>query len=667
MDRTVRGTARQILTRRWLLAGVVLLGAALRLYALGATSLWADEINVVVVSRGSLADLLQGARSHVSAPPLDYLVVHLLATRLGENEFLLRFGAAIWSILSIPLAYRLGRRTVGRWPGVAAALLLAASPFHVEFSRQAKFYAALVFFALLSNILFLHASRSGRARDWLAHAATNLVGIYFHPFIALVLLGQWLVLLFEWLAGWIGNRLRRTPPPATLVPFLLSAATTALLFAPWFLWDMAAQAPLGEYHSRLGASLWQSAVSAGLEHPGLAALLAACALLGAVDAPRAAQRQGRLLLALNVLAVGLVVGLDNAGGYWFAPKQALFALPVYLLLAAAGLGCLHAWLRRLAARTPARGWAATALLAAGLLALGLAGSARIADGWYVEKQNWRGAAALLAQETGPGESIAGLDWAALNLRYYEPDLPVQKLENPTPDELARLAAQHARLWYVRDWGLGQRHPALEDWVREQGFATTNLGGVLVSAGEINVETSLELGQRYLDAGQLAEALDVYQEVVEQRPAWGIGHTKLGNVYRQMGQVEAAEVAYRRSIEVDPGYVGAYVNLGGIYDGQGRGTEALALYEAAVEAAPASAWAHAVLGRAYLDRAQGATGLPHMQRAVDLEPENPDWLLALAEGWQALGRPEQAAEVYRRVLAVDPNNQQAGQALRDLEP
>ena len=101
-------------TLQWLSLGLILLlGTALRLYRLGRPSLWGDEINVAVASMGSIRQVLEGARSHVSAPPLPYLIVHLLATYAGTSEFSLCFGAAVWGILSI-LALADGHRGLGQ-------------------------------------------------------------------------------------------------------------------------------------------------------------------------------------------------------------------------------------------------------------------------------------------------------------------------------------------------------------------------------------------------------------------------------------------------------------------------------------------------------------------------------------------------------------------------
>jgi len=220
-----RPVATNARTLQWLCLGLILvLGTALRFYRLDHASLWGDEINVAVVSLGSIRQALEGARSHESAPPLDYLVVRFLARCAGTSEFSLRFGAVAWGILSIALSFQLGRRLAGAWVGIGSALLLAVSPFHIWYSREAKFYAALVFFSLLSNLVFLLASHRPRARNWLLHCLVNCVGIYFHAFIAVVVGCQGVYLPYRWALQLVRTRARHGASPLGLLPYTAARA-----------------------------------------------------------------------------------------------------------------------------------------------------------------------------------------------------------------------------------------------------------------------------------------------------------------------------------------------------------------------------------------------------------------------------------------------------------
>jgi len=81
------------------------LGAFLRIYKLGANSLWSDEIRQVIESlwrSKNLSDLSYWA-ALTGQSPLDYIIlrffVHSFAGHFGVTEFLFRLPAAIWGIL----------------------------------------------------------------------------------------------------------------------------------------------------------------------------------------------------------------------------------------------------------------------------------------------------------------------------------------------------------------------------------------------------------------------------------------------------------------------------------------------------------------------------------------------------------------------------------------
>jgi cytochrome c-type biogenesis protein CcmH/NrfG len=87
----------------------------------------------------------------------------------------------------------------------------------------------------------------------------------------------------------------------------------------------------------------------------------------------------------------------------------------------------------------------------------------------------------------------------------------------------------------------------------------------------------------------------------------------------------------------------------------------------VELDASSAWAHSALGSLYLKLDDSQKALFHLRQSVSLEPQNVTWLLALADGYRGLHMDPEATEVYHQVLALDPGNQWATEALRILGP
>ncbi|MGH2523915.1 MAG: hypothetical protein ACRDH2_15525, partial [Anaerolineales bacterium] len=94
---------------RYFWTTLILLAAfALRVHALGAKSLWYDELRQIEVARRPIAEFPSELVRH-SGRPLDYVVTHLMLMG-GQQEFWLRFPPVLWSMLSVALIFPLARR-----------------------------------------------------------------------------------------------------------------------------------------------------------------------------------------------------------------------------------------------------------------------------------------------------------------------------------------------------------------------------------------------------------------------------------------------------------------------------------------------------------------------------------------------------------------------------
>jgi hypothetical protein len=143
-----------------IILGVILIfGLFIRVYALGVPPLWVDE----AISATTSVNIIEGG-----VPVLDsgmlygraYLFHYTQAFFLlfGETDFLVRFASVIIGLLTILLAYFVGRE-YSKSGGVIAALFVAVFYLEVFYSRQGRFYQLfqLLFF---SSLYFLYKSKN---------------------------------------------------------------------------------------------------------------------------------------------------------------------------------------------------------------------------------------------------------------------------------------------------------------------------------------------------------------------------------------------------------------------------------------------------------------------------------------------------------------------------
>lgn len=303
------------------MAALTVVALALRIPSL-TQSLTLDEPHTYVMATGSLGDVFGELRAGYEIHPPLFFVLAWLGAQVGDPTVWVRMPSFLLGTAAVPLTYLLGLRTIGR-PGAAiGAAVLAVSPFAVRHSTDARPYATLMFFAVLSTLLLLWAASSGRRLAWVLYVPAACALVYTHYFGAFVLLAH---------AGWAlwvcRSRLR-----APLVAF----AAVGVGFLPWlpsFLdqphstSDLAAAVPL-----RLR---WIADEALGLlpgtgfypwrEIPGRTvtlvlvavvglAVVAAALLLSARASERRRPSDGVLLLAALAVTTPLGLLLFSAGG-----------------------------------------------------------------------------------------------------------------------------------------------------------------------------------------------------------------------------------------------------------------------------------------------------------------------------------------------------------------
>ena len=197
-----------------------------------------------------LAGIIDAIHADLDTPPLHPFLVHAIL-RLGNSEFVLRLPAAFPSILCIPLMFVLARRLLGRRTGLLAALMMALSPFAVYYAQEARMYALMLMFTLLTVYCLVRAlavspgaaaveeqqARGNVAEGlwWTGFVLAAALGLYNHFFgflvLGLVVLLAALVMIEQWR---MGRRLEAKHSGAGNVRYLaLALLAIAVLYLPW--------------------------------------------------------------------------------------------------------------------------------------------------------------------------------------------------------------------------------------------------------------------------------------------------------------------------------------------------------------------------------------------------------------------------------------------------
>jgi hypothetical protein len=129
----------------WLAIIITVIGGFLRAVLLGNKGMGLDETFSVWLANHSVVELLQWTVKIDPHPPLYYLLLHDWIAFHGDTPYDVRQLSILFGAGTIPIIYLIGKRMSGTVMGLAAAVLLALSPFNIRFAQETRMYTLLTF------------------------------------------------------------------------------------------------------------------------------------------------------------------------------------------------------------------------------------------------------------------------------------------------------------------------------------------------------------------------------------------------------------------------------------------------------------------------------------------------------------------------------------------
>ncbi len=162
-----------------LVAFLVLLGAAVRLYRLREQSIWLDEYpNILYLNAPDLHTYLTQMRLYLpeqAQAPLYYCILYYFAHFFGVSVPLFRVLSIAIGLTSIPLVYLLGWRLANSGAGLIAALCLALSPQHIWYAQEIRPSPLVAPLVLLSLYALVRALREPGWKWWWISLVANVL------------------------------------------------------------------------------------------------------------------------------------------------------------------------------------------------------------------------------------------------------------------------------------------------------------------------------------------------------------------------------------------------------------------------------------------------------------------------------------------------------------
>ena len=409
---------------RWLCVGV---GVVLRVIPWARNPpLWQDEAALVLnILYLDFADYFGPLIHHQAAPPLFLCLERVALLILGDSEAALRLPVLLLGCVSLVLFALLVRRILDPIPAAVATGLFAVSDRLIWHATEVKPYAVDSLVAVLVAWVYVRTRHRSLTIQcglwavvlpllvWFSYPTCFVGGGLLLGLIPDALRGGWKVRLMYLAAG---TALAGSFAVLALGP--AHAQRDAALSGYWV-------AQLADWSRPMRVPVWAVAATLEVDRYALMPLGQVLLPLALVGTVRMARTDGRLLTVLLAPA-GLTLLAALLGRYPFGGGRVnVFLAPGYILLVAAGLPPVWAWLWRRA--RPA------VVLLIGLLAIPVGQTLyRTAVPW--PRPDFREPVAFVLETAPPTDAISGDHWELLYYTRHQPDryFPLAEIARRNP-------------------------------------------------------------------------------------------------------------------------------------------------------------------------------------------------------------------------------------------
>ncbi len=362
---------------RWrtpaIVAGLMLVLAALGIWTISRAPFWLDEASAILSARGSL-DTLDDAYGPNQA---FYILVLHFWRLVGESELRLRLLSVMCAVATVPALYLLGRTLLGKRAALAGCFLFATNAFVVVYMQQVRPYTLLLLLLVVATLFYLDAMKRSSWTTWTLYGVVMAAALWTNFFAGFVFLAH--------AVGFVTRRpWPRLLPAVPAIALIIAAAT-----------------PIGVFVGSTGRKY----IDGWIAPTSPAAVLDAMTQVAGAGPLRLAL--SAVLIVLSLVALGLAskrwpvglllawVVLPFAGAILislvspvFLSRYMLLTAPAIALLAGAGLATLRP--------------APAVLVGAAILLTTAPTLIAHYDGRY---DDWRGAAAYVATYARAGDRI----------------------------------------------------------------------------------------------------------------------------------------------------------------------------------------------------------------------------------------------------------------------
>ena len=168
-------------------------------------------------------------------------------------------------------------------------------------------------------------------------------------------------------------------------------------------------------------------------------------------------------------------------------------------------------------------------------------------------------------------------------------------------------------------------------------------------------TRAESGRALIEAGEPAEAIEVFESLLDENPSLTVAYIGIGSAYESMGDAARAEPAFARAVRLEPRNFEAQFGHGEALRMLGRLREAIRAYQAALSIEANDADTLAALATSFIANDLPRSAIAPAEQVVDLRPDDGDAHAMLGTAYMLAGRTADAIDTYEIAIELTGND------------
>mgnify|MGYP006146532907 FL=1 len=171
---------------------------------------------------------------------------------------------------------------------------------------------------------------------------------------------------------------------------------------------------------------------------------------------------------------------------------------------------------------------------------------------------------------------------------------------------------------------------------------------------LTVEKTFKLAVENHKKNNLADAQDLYNQILKIDPEHAYVHNNLGTILKKLGDYQKAKGCYEKAIEIDPNYANAHNNLGLIFKELGDYQKAKSFIEKAITIDPIYGHAHNNLGLIFKELGDYQKAKDCYEKAIEIDPYYANAYNNLGVVFRELKENQKAVSHYEQAIKINPN-------------